>query len=91
MEDKEQQTGCKLGKEYVKVYCHLAYSSYMQNTSCEIPDWMKHKLESRLLGEILKKLRHADESESDSHSVVSDSLGPHGLSMVFSSPEYWSE
>ena len=49
--DMEQQTGCKLGKEYIKaVYCHLAYLTYMQSTSCEIPGWMKHKLESRFLG-----------------------------------------
>ena len=51
--DKEQQTGYKLGKEYVEaVYCHPAYLTYMQSTSCEIPGWMKHKLESRLQGEI---------------------------------------
>ena len=51
--DVEQQTGSKLGKEYVKaVYCHLAYLTYMQSTSCEMPGWMKHKLESRLPGEI---------------------------------------
>ena len=51
--DMEQQTGSKLGKEYVKaVYCHSAYLNYKQSTSCEILDWMKHKLESRLLGEI---------------------------------------
>ena len=51
--DMEQQTGSKLGKEYVKaVYCHPAYLIYMQSTSCEMPGWMKHKLESRLLGEI---------------------------------------
>ena len=51
--DMEQQTGSKLGKEYVKVvYCHPAYLAYMQSTSCEMLDWMKHKLESRLLGEI---------------------------------------
>ena len=49
----EQQTGSKLGKEYVKaLYCHPAYLTYMQSTSCEMPGWMKHKLESRLLGEI---------------------------------------
>ena len=43
----------KLGKMYVKaVYCHLGYVTYMQNTSCEMPDWMNHKLESRLPGEI---------------------------------------
>ena len=49
----EQQTGSKLGKEYVKaVYCHPAYLTYMQSTSCEMLGWIKHKLESRLLGEI---------------------------------------
>ena len=51
--DMEQQTGSKSGKEYVKaVYCHPAYLTSMQGTSGEIPGWMKHKLESRLLGEI---------------------------------------
>ena len=43
--DMEQQTGSKLGKEYIKaVYCHVAYLTYMQRTSYEMPDWMKHKL-----------------------------------------------
>ena len=51
--DMEQWTGSKLGKEYVKaVYCHPAYLTSVQNTSCEMSGWMKHKLESRLLGEI---------------------------------------
>ena len=51
--DMEQQTVSKLGKEYVKdVYCCPAYLTYMQSTSCEMPGWMKHKLKSRLLGEI---------------------------------------
>ena len=50
--DMEQQTGSKLEKEYIKaVYCHPDYLTYMQSTSCEIPGWMKHKLESRLPGE----------------------------------------
>ena len=49
----EQRTGSKLGKGYIKAeYCHSAYFTYMQSTSCEMPGWMKHKLESRLLGEI---------------------------------------
>ena len=49
----EQWTGSKLGKECVKaVYCHPAYMTYMQSTSCEMPGWMKYKLESRLLEEI---------------------------------------
>ena len=51
--DMEQQTGSELGKEYIKaVYCHPAYLTYMQSTSCEISDWIKHKLELRLPGEI---------------------------------------
>ena len=51
--DMEKQTGSKLGKEYVKaVYCHAACLTYMQSTSCEMPGWMKHKLASRLPGEI---------------------------------------
>ena len=51
--DMEQQTGSKSRKEYVKaVYCHPAYLTDMQSTSCEMPGWMKHKLESRWLGKI---------------------------------------
>ena len=51
--DVEQQTGSKSGKENVKaVYCHPAYLTSMQSTSWEMPGWMKHKLQSRLLGEI---------------------------------------
>ena len=51
--DMEQQTGFKLGKEYIKaVYCHPDYLTYMQSTSCEMLGWMKHKLESRLPGQI---------------------------------------
>ena len=51
--DMEQQTGSKQEKEYIKaVYCHPAYLTYMQSTSWEMLDWMKYKLESRLLGEI---------------------------------------
>ena len=49
----EQQMGSKSGKEYVKaVDCHRAYLTYVQSTSREMPGWMHHKLESRLLGEI---------------------------------------
>ena len=51
--DMEPQTGSKSGKEYVKVvYCHPAYLIYVQSISCEMSGWMKHKLESKLLGEI---------------------------------------
>ena len=49
----EKQTGSRLGKEYEKaVYCHPAYLTYMQSTSCEMPGWMKYNMGSRLLGEI---------------------------------------
>ena len=51
--DMGKWTVSKLGTEYVKaVYCHPAYLTYMQSTSCEILGWMKHKLKSRLLGDI---------------------------------------
>ena len=51
--DMQQQTGSKSGKEYVKaVYCHPAYLTYMPSTSWQMLSWQKHKLESRLLGEI---------------------------------------
>ena len=51
--DMEQQTGSKLGKESIKaVYCHLAYLTYRQSPSSEMPGWMKQKLESRLQGEM---------------------------------------
>ena len=51
--DMEKWMGSKSGKEYVKaVYCHPAYSTYLQSTSCEILDWMKFKLDSRLPGRI---------------------------------------
>ena len=51
--DMEQQTGSKQEKEYVKaVYCHPVYLTYMQSTSWETLGWKKHKLKSRLLGEI---------------------------------------
>ena len=53
----EKWTGLKLGKEYVKaVYCHPAYLIYLESTSCKIPGWMKHKLESRVPGEISTNL-----------------------------------
>ena len=53
LEPDMEETGSKLGKEYVKaVYCHPAYLTCMQSTSCEMLGWKKHKLESRLLGEI---------------------------------------
>ena len=49
----KEQTGSSSGKEYIKaVYCHPAYLTSMQSTSCEMPGWRKHKLESRLPGEI---------------------------------------
>ena len=60
--DREQQTGSKYGKEYIKtVYCHPAYLTYMQSTSWEMLGWKNHKLESRLPGEI-NNLRYADDT-----------------------------
>ena len=60
--DMEKRTGSKSGKEYNKaVYCHPAYLTYMQSTSCKMLDWTKRKLESRLPGEI-SNLRHADDT-----------------------------
>ena len=51
--DMEKEPSSKSGKEYIKaVYCHPAYLTYMQSTSCKMMGWKKHKLESRLLGEI---------------------------------------
>ena len=51
--DRIRHGTTKFRKEYVKaVYCHLAYLTYMQSTSCEMPGWMKHKLESKFQGEI---------------------------------------
>ena len=51
--DMEKQTGSNSGKEYFKaIYCHPAYLTYMQGTSYEMMTWLKHKLESRLPGEI---------------------------------------
>ena len=62
--DMEQQAVSKSGKKYIKaVYCHPAYLTYMQSTSCETPGWMNHKLESRLLGEIsITSDRYADDT-----------------------------
>ena len=53
LEPNTEQTGSKLGKEYLKaVFCHPAYLTYMQSTSCKMPGWMKYKQELRLPGEI---------------------------------------
>ena len=61
--DMEQQTGSKSGKEYIKaVYCHHAYSTYMQSTSCKMLGWMKHKLESKLPRRNINHLRYADDT-----------------------------
>ena len=61
--DIEQWTGSKLGKEYSKaVYCHLAYLTYMQSSSCKMLGWIKHKLESRLLEKNINNLSFADDT-----------------------------
>ena len=52
-QDMEQEAGSKLGKKYVEaIHCYLAYLTFMQSTSCEMPGWMKHKLKSRFPEEI---------------------------------------
>ena len=59
----EQQTGSKSGKEYVKaIYCHLAYLTYMQSTSWEMPGWMKHKAGIKISGRNINNLRYADDT-----------------------------
>ena len=74
--DMEQRTGSKLGKEYIKVvYCHPAYLTYMQSTSWEMMGWMKHKLESRLPGEIsitsdMKMIPVMSETEEELKSLL---------------------
>ena len=61
-----------MGKEYVKaVYCHLAYLTYMQSTSYEMPGWMKNKLESRLPGEIsISSDMQMEKSEEELKSLL---------------------
>ena len=72
----EQQTGSKLGKEYINtVYCHPVYLTYMQSISCEMPGWMKHKLESRLPGEI------SITSDADDTTLMAESEELKGLVM----------
>ena len=77
LEPDTEQTGSKLGKEYVKaVYCHLAYLTYVQSTSCQMPGWMNHKLESILLEKNINNLRYVDdttimaESEEELNSLL---------------------
>ena len=61
--DMEQQTGSKQEKECVKaVYCHPAYLTSMQSTSCEMPGWMNHRLETGLQGENINNLRYTDDT-----------------------------
>ena len=72
--DMEQQTDSKSGKKYIKgIYCHPAYLTYLQNTSWETLGCMKHKLESRLLGEI--------SIISDLHTLTAESKELKGLLM----------
>ena len=66
--DMEQQTGSKLEKEYVKaVYCHPVYLTYMQSTSCEMPGWMKHRLDEaqagiKIAGRNINNIRYAGDT-----------------------------
>ena len=58
-----EQTGSNLGKKYVKAaYCYPAYLTYMQSTSCEMPDWMKHKAGIKIAGRNINDLRYADDT-----------------------------
>ena len=74
--DVAQQTGSRLGKGYVKaVYCYPAYLTYMQSISCEMPSWIKYRLESRLLGEIsihryTDNITFMSESEEELESLL---------------------
>ena len=75
--DKEQQTGSKQGKEYIKaVYCHPIYLTYMQSTSWETLGWKKHKLESRLPGKNINNFRYADNT-----TLITESEEPNSLLM----------
>ena len=76
-QDIEQQTGSKLGKEYIKaVYSDPVYSAYMQSISWEMLGWMKHKLELKIVGRNINNLRYADdttlmaESEEELNSLL---------------------
>ena len=61
--DMEQQTGSKQEKEHIKaVYCHPAYLTYMQSTSYEMLDWMRHNLESKIAGRNSNNFRYADDT-----------------------------
>ena len=61
--DMEQWAGSKLGKDYIKaVYCHSAYLTYIKNTSCEIPGWMKLELEIKFAGRNINNLRYAEDA-----------------------------
>ena len=61
--DTEQQTGSKLGKEYIKaVYCHRADSTYMQSTSCKIPEWMETQAGIKIASKNINNLRYADDT-----------------------------
>ena len=69
--DMEQQTGSKLGKEYIKaVYCHPACLAYVQRTSCKIPGWMSHRLKSRLPAEISTTYQHTRLMNSQNNMLL---------------------
>ena len=89
--DMEQQTCSRSGKEYIKaVYCHSAYLTYMQSISCEMPDWIKHKLKSSFARRNINSLGYADditlmaESEEELRSLlmkVKEESGRAGLKL----------
>ena len=66
--DMEQHTGSKSGKEHIKaVYGHPVYLNHMQGTSCKMLGWRKHKLDSRLLGEISEPIIQSEVSQKEKH------------------------
>ena len=92
----EQRTGSKLVKEYVKaIYCHPAYLTYMQRTSCKMPDQMKHSMESRLPGKNINNLRYAydttvmAESEEELKMKVKEESEKAGLKLSIPKSESW--
>ena len=61
--DMEQWTCSKLGKEYIKaVYCHRAYLTYMQSTSCKIPGWLKLEAGIKIARRNINNLKYADDT-----------------------------
>ena len=73
--DMEQQTGSKFGKEYINaIYCHLAYLTYMESTSCKMPVWIKQQAGIKIAGRSINNLRYADDMTLMAESEELESL-----------------